>query len=278
MADLINLTINDTGYIGLPSGTLAQRPGSPVTGYTRFNTTLGVAEYYNGTLWIDPATERAAEGPIISTNTLFHVDAAKPSSYAKNRNLWYDISGNGRHFQLSGTTSFNTSNNGSIDFGAGAGYAYISSLNLQQNFTLEIWCYITANSAGLFGQGPTNTSQGLHVLWNSSASRGMVFGLYSNDLDTPSYNLSFNTWNQFVFTQNSSTFVKQFYVNGSLVNSHTGTAAYTGSGQFNIGSIYSNPIYANMQGRISIARGYSGVLSANDILQNFNAQRSRYNI
>ncbi len=277
MANLINLTINDTGFIGLPSGTLAERPASPVTGYTRFNTTLGVVEYYNGTFWIDPSTERAAEGPIITTNTLFHVDAAKPSSYAKNRNLWYDISGNGRHFQLSGTTSFDTSNNGSINFGAAAGYAYIPSLNLQQNFTLEIWCYITANGAGLFGQGGYSTSQGLHILWNSSASRGMIFGLYSNDLDTPSYSLTFNAWNQFVFTHNNSNAVKQFYANGSLVNSHTGSGTYTGTGQFNIGSIYSAAV-GNMQGRISIARGYSSVLSAGDILQNFNAQRSRYNI
>jgi hypothetical protein len=247
-----------------------------LVGYTRFNTTLGVTEYYNGTLWIDPSTERAAEGSIISTNTLFYVDAAKPSSYAKNRNLWYDISGNGRHFQLSGSTSFDTSNNGSINFGAAAGYAYIPSLNLQQNFTLEIWCYITANSAGLFGQGVYNTSQGLHILWDSYGVRGMIFGLYSNDLDT-SYNLTLNTWHQFVFTQNSSTYVKQFYADGSLINSHTGSGPYTGTGQFNIGSIYSAAL-GNMRGRISIARGYNTVLSAADILQNFNAQRSRYNL
>jgi hypothetical protein len=276
MANLINLTVNDTGFLGLPSGTLAQRPASPQTGYIRFNTTLGVTEYYNGTFWIDPATGRAAEGPIITTNTLFHVDAAKPSSYAKNRNLWYDISGNGRHFSLNGTTSFNASNDGSINFGDNAGYASIQSLNLQQNFTLEIWCFIIGNSAGLFGQGPTAVSQGLHVLWD--ATRGIVFGLYSNDLDTPSYGLTYGTWHQFAFTHNNSNAVKQFYADGVLINSHTGSAVYTGSGQFNIGSIYSSPVYANMRGRIAIARGYNTILSASDILQNFNAQRSRYNL
>ena len=174
-------------------------------------------------------------------------------------------------------SSSNSSNDGSIDFGAGAGYASIPSLNLQQNFTLEIWCYVTGNSAGFFGQGGYSTSQGLHILWNSSASRGIVFGLYANDLDTPSYGLSFNTWHQFVFTHNSSNYVKQFYADGSLINSATGTGAYTGTGQFNIGSIYSGAI-GNMQGRIGIARGYNTVLSASDISQNFNAQRSRYNI
>ena len=41
-----------TGYFGLPAGTTAQRPGSPATGFTRFNTTLGYLEYYDGTLWL----------------------------------------------------------------------------------------------------------------------------------------------------------------------------------------------------------------------------------
>jgi hypothetical protein len=278
MANLTNLTINDTGYIQLPSGTLAQRPTSPQTGYTRFNTTLGAIETYNGSIWTNPATNLAVEGPIISTNMLFHVDAGNPLSFRNTNRIWHDISGNGAHFLFGGSSSYNSSNGGSIDFGAGTGYAYrAGGINLQQNFTLEIWCYVTANSAGFFGQGSYGTNIGLHVLWNSSASRGIIFGLYSNDLDTPSYNLTFNTWHQFVFTHNSSTFVKQFYADGVLVNSATGTAAYAGSGQFNIGSIYSGAL-ANMQGRISIARGYNTVLSSNDVLQNFNAQRSRYNL
>ena len=41
-----------TGAAQLPVGTTAQRPASPVTGQTRFNTTLGIAESYNGAVWI----------------------------------------------------------------------------------------------------------------------------------------------------------------------------------------------------------------------------------
>jgi hypothetical protein len=52
MATLKNTTINDTGFITLPSGTTAQRPSSPTTGMLRFNTTLGYAEVYNGSIWI----------------------------------------------------------------------------------------------------------------------------------------------------------------------------------------------------------------------------------
>ena len=40
-----------TGAFDLPSGTTAQRPGSPSAGYTRFNTTLGAVENYDGSVW-----------------------------------------------------------------------------------------------------------------------------------------------------------------------------------------------------------------------------------
>jgi hypothetical protein len=51
MATLKNTTINDTGFLGLPSGTTAQRPVTPLVGMVRFNTTLGYAEIYTGSNW-----------------------------------------------------------------------------------------------------------------------------------------------------------------------------------------------------------------------------------
>ena len=41
-----------TGALNLMSGTTAQRPTLPLTGYLRFNTTLSVVEFYNGTIWV----------------------------------------------------------------------------------------------------------------------------------------------------------------------------------------------------------------------------------
>lgn len=52
MATLKNTTINDTGFLTIPSGNTAQRPSPANTGMLRFNTTLGYAEVYNGNTWI----------------------------------------------------------------------------------------------------------------------------------------------------------------------------------------------------------------------------------
>jgi hypothetical protein len=46
-----NATFNTSEAIKIPVGTTGQRPGTPVAGQFRYNSTLDEAEVYNGTLW-----------------------------------------------------------------------------------------------------------------------------------------------------------------------------------------------------------------------------------
>jgi len=46
-----SLSISGTGYIDIPAGTNAQRPGSPNTGMLRFNTSISRYEGYDGSNW-----------------------------------------------------------------------------------------------------------------------------------------------------------------------------------------------------------------------------------
>lgn len=68
MANLTNTKIDDTGYLKLPTGTTAQRPSGPaaVTGMTRFNTDLGVAETYNGSTWVPGVAQKQPEYTVAS--------------------------------------------------------------------------------------------------------------------------------------------------------------------------------------------------------------------
>lgn len=45
-------TNTSTGYFSLPSGTTAERPASPQSGFSRYNTDSGSLEFYDGTNWI----------------------------------------------------------------------------------------------------------------------------------------------------------------------------------------------------------------------------------
>lgn len=47
----LDVTQTGTGSIAIPSGTTDQRPGTPLSGYTRFNTSTGAMETYNGSSW-----------------------------------------------------------------------------------------------------------------------------------------------------------------------------------------------------------------------------------
>ena len=55
-ASSINLT-TDTTFVDMAKGTTAQRPGSPVQGMIRFNTTTSKFEGYNGSDWINLVEE-----------------------------------------------------------------------------------------------------------------------------------------------------------------------------------------------------------------------------
>ena len=52
MANITSTIVTDTGAVKLAKGTTAERSGSPSTGATRYNSTLGYTETYDGTAWV----------------------------------------------------------------------------------------------------------------------------------------------------------------------------------------------------------------------------------
>ena len=46
------LVVAGTDYVLMPVGTTAQRPTTLAAGQTRFNSTTGLLEYYNGATWL----------------------------------------------------------------------------------------------------------------------------------------------------------------------------------------------------------------------------------
>lgn len=173
-------------------------------------------------------------------------------------------------------TSLTYNSNNTFSFNGSTSLLSLPSLNLQRDFTLECWVYLTSSgtSVGFFGQGVYATGQGMHIGW--FPGRGLLFGMYANDLECPGYTMTYNTWHHFVYTYNNTTYFRQTFADGVLVASGTLTQ-YTGSGQFNIGAIYSNAS-TPFAGNYAVAKAYSRVLSTDEVQQNFNAQRSRFGI
>ena len=69
MATLKNLTVNDTGFVQVSTGTTGQRPGSPALGMLRFNTTTSLMEVYTAAGWQSSTNDQTATGGATITTT-----------------------------------------------------------------------------------------------------------------------------------------------------------------------------------------------------------------
>jgi hypothetical protein len=286
MANLLNLTINDTGFIGLPTGTTEQRPSSPQTGYVRFNSTLGIVEYYNGTYWIDQTTGRIAEGSIITSNLIMQLDSNNPISY-RGGNVWYDISPQSAHGILTnGPTHTSADGSGrTVTFDGTNDYVRIAPLSIMPTtqITMEAWIKPTRTvSTGTVRGGvisATNTTY-LGIFNSVDGTTHSLHWANTTDSSRPSSavgNIPNNVWSHIVGTWDGST--SRAYVNGTEVWSaaQTGTIASATYVVGTYGSGLTDGLH-NFQGQISISRMYNIGLSGAQVLQNYNAQKYRFGL
>lgn len=57
-----NLSMSGTGYLDIPAGTTAQRPGSPTSGMIRYNSDLSSFEGYGGVAWASLGGVKSVDG------------------------------------------------------------------------------------------------------------------------------------------------------------------------------------------------------------------------
>ena len=287
MANLLNITINDTGFMGLPSGTTDERPASPLTGYLRFNTTLGIVEYYNGTYWIDQTTGRIAEGSIVTSNLIMHLDSNNPISY-RGGNMWYDTSPQCAHgIFVNGPTHTSADASGrTVTFDGTNDYVRIAPLTIMPTtqITMEGWIKPTRTvSTGTVRGGVVSATNTTYLGIFNSADGGSTHSLHwanTTDSSRPSSavgNIPNNVWSHIAGTWDGST--SRAYVNGTEVwsSAQTGTIA---SATYVVGTYGSGLVDGmhNFQGQVAIARMYSIGLSGAQVLQNYNAQKYRFGL
>ncbi len=217
--------------------------------------------------------------PFTTDGLLIYLDASSPSSYPGSGTTWFDLSGNTNHFTLTNGPTYSTDSGGAIVLDGSNDSIDRTGLDWRRDFTFELWVNFSSLSGqrGLFGQGIAATNQAIYIAQNSNTQ--MLYRMYFNDFDL-SLSTSTNTWYQYVFTYNhSSPFQKQIYRNGVLVGQSTsGQAQYAGTGVFRIGQTYSSGVSVPMAGSVGLFRAYTKILSAPEVLQNYNNNRSRFGL
>jgi hypothetical protein len=228
-------------------------------------------------------------GYIVTNGLVLALDAADRNSYVSGSTTWNDLSGNGNSGILSGSTLpvFQTS---SFQFtrisvpNTAATHILLNN-TIGDDFTISSWIQTTQVGSGTFHYttmyivsaevgGPGNDF-GFGV--NSSGQ--IAFGAGPNDTTIAGGTVNTGIWCNVVTTRVKSSGLISLYINGSLSNSGTGNANNTlnANPKIKIGS-GDDGVAFSFGGNIATTQIYNRALSASEILQNYNAQKSRFGL
>jgi hypothetical protein len=215
---------------------------------------------------------------VVTNGLVLYLDAANTRSYPGSGTTWTDLSRSGVNGTLTNGPTFSSGSGGSILFDGVNDYVDVgSSLILTNNFTVSAWCRIT-NSTGTVMFGFYNTSSPFNGwgVGNSSnvASTGKLTFWDSSGWKNSTITISDGVWKQ-VTVAVSSTYLLSFYANGAFVTSIAGGTISSFAGTKTIGGL---TVGFGVSGNIANAQLYNRALSAQEILQNYNATKSRFGL
>ncbi len=221
--------------------------------------------------------------PIVTSGLVLNLDAGFTPSYPKEGTPFYDISGNGFNGTLTNSPSFDSSNGGIIVYDGVDDYVVIphnTSLNLYP-ITLASWVNVSSGGdiINKYYSGSTNgyrvrvTTSGVSVYYFQSG-----FTNYTTNYDSVSGTILSNTWYYITVTVNSGGVT--IYINGNSVGTRSwvGTpGAPTTAQDVSIG-VYPGTSNNYFSGKISSSQIYNRALTTQEILQNYNATKSRFGL
>ena len=215
-------------------------------------------------------------GPdIVDDGLVFAIDAGSTRSYPGSGTTTTNII-NGASGTLTNGVGYVSNNGGAFDFDGTDDFILFpddTNLNLQ-TLTMESWSYLntTIQQYGfLFEKGLVNTQYA--NFFENTIFVFRTMGLSTSSLNIASSLFSANSWNHIVCTYASGT--KRIYLNGiqvGVATGLTGTISTNANGP-RIGA-HSSGYY--LDGEIAASRVYNKALTAEEVLQNYNAQKSRF--
>jgi hypothetical protein len=228
---------------------------------------------------------------IVTDGLVLYLDAANQYSYVSGSTSWNDISRSGNNGTLTNGPTYNSANGGSIVFDGTNDYVtipYQLSLRLSSQGTLNVWCYPTTLSqgqfAGLLGMTTSGTGggQSYYLHWrkfNNTIQAAIQNNGTYNVIETPLPTSI--AWYNFTFTWNGS--FLNLYQNGTSVstpiaqtiNAQALTAGVDVGGRMFQGDGGNQGYFT---GYIPNTQIYNRALSATEVLQNYNATKTRFGL
>jgi hypothetical protein len=239
-----------------------------------------------------------ANGKIVTNGLVLALDASDGNSYASGSTTWNDLSGNNNHATATGSVlpSYNNTT-GSVSnfYFNGSGNFVIPSniINGVSNFATEFsistfFMYAVTSSYTAIFEKQTSFGTSIPRLdWGGFVGGVVYFTNYNSSSLSNSDSVSTiaislfpipfkpNQWYQYTTTNTSANSGTQnIYVNGILIKSSTFLAAFPDNTQ----TIGIGGNSRKLIGNISSFQIYNRALSASEVLQNYNAQKSRFGL
>ena len=219
---------------------------------------------------------------VVTDGLVLALDAGNTKSYPGSGTAWSDMSGNGDNATLINAPTYSSDDGGYLDFNGTNEYATLPELSLAGNeITFTVWNYgITAQNSSIIYLEDSNNRRllNIHLPWSDGnvyfdkGSDAVNFDrIYKN-----ASNSEYQGWHHWAFTANASTGSMKIYLDSVLWHSDTGkTRTFndaTGTHR-RIGLVNSADYH---RGYVSSIMLYTKELTAAEVLQNYNANKGRY--
>ena len=244
-------------------------------------------------------------GKVVTKGLVLCLDAGDKNSYPGSGTTWFDLSGKRNHGTLINGPTFSSTNGGGIVFDGTNDYINITNnlvYNTAGSKAVEVWANV-GSTTGKFtiittNRANTDTLVNFAIMmddrqvirsWNPSGADRMIL-MYSIGNGTTSFFAysknkcgttdGDNAWHHIVGVTDMFTNQIILYYDGTAVHSQsiTGTPS-TPAAPLRIGAGYTINASDNpFTGKVASYKIYNRALSAAEILQNYNAQKSRFGL
>jgi hypothetical protein len=220
----------------------------------------------------------AIGGPnIIEDGLVLSLDAGNHISYPGSGTTWTDLSGGGNNGTLNGTVVYASTNGGGLGFDSSSDYVQLptNSLNTNSDITLSFWIKRTSTRNTQTILSGINATGHFQIRYNVGQIQ-LVKSFIANMNTFSGFTSNIDVINNITITLLKSTNLWSLYVDGSFVSSFTNSQTFTTTTpvfgrnhtettEYLVGTIYSSLVY-------------NRTLSADEILQNYNATKGRFGL
>jgi hypothetical protein len=210
---------------------------------------------------------------IITDGLVLALDAANPKSYPGSGTVWKDLSGNSNNGTLVNGVGYNSGNGGSLVFDGVDDYGSTSQVGSTSSFSYEVFLRPTQVTKDQMYIG--YAAIGAHYVRISSSRAFLSVSAGGQKTLTHSETLVNNQVYHIVSIYNGVQL--KIYVNNNLTLGAVINQTLAGWGTDRIGR-WRDADQRSFVGDIYCLRAYDRELTAQEIQQNYNATKARYNL